>query len=59
MVAKNAGHSQAIRKKPSSKERLQATGFSIINGDPNYIDSWVDIAGYATLVADRLNGVER
>ena len=31
----------------------------IINGDPNYIDSWVDIAGYATLVADRLNGVER
>ena len=31
----------------------------IINGDPNYVDSWVDIAGYAKLVADRLNGVER
>ena len=26
----------------------------IINGDPNYADSWVDIAGYAQLVADRL-----
>lgn len=26
----------------------------IINGDPDYADSWVDIAGYATLVADRL-----
>lgn len=26
----------------------------IINGDPNYIDSWDDIAGYATLVANRL-----
>lgn len=26
----------------------------ILNGDPNYDDSWVDIAGYATLVADRL-----
>ena len=26
----------------------------IINGDPNYADSWVDIAGYAKLVADRL-----
>lgn len=26
----------------------------IINGDPNYIDNWHDIAGYATLVADRL-----
>ena len=31
----------------------------IINGDPNYADSWVDIAGYAKLVADRLTGVER
>lgn len=28
----------------------------IINGDPNYADSWVDIAGYAKLVADRLEG---
>lgn len=26
----------------------------IINGDPNYADSWVDIAGYTKLVADRL-----
>ena len=26
----------------------------IINGDPDYADSWVDIAGYAKLVADRL-----
>jgi hypothetical protein len=31
----------------------------IVNGDPNYADSWVDIAGYAQLVADRLQGVER
>lgn len=26
----------------------------IINGDPNYADSWIDIAGYAKLVSDRL-----
>lgn len=26
----------------------------IVNGDPNYADSWIDIAGYAKLVADRL-----
>jgi hypothetical protein len=31
----------------------------IVNGDPNYIDSWDDIAGYATLVADELRGVIR
>jgi|SRR5688572_53085 len=28
----------------------------ILNGDPDYSDSWRDIAGYATLVADRLDG---
>lgn len=26
----------------------------ILNGDPNYHDSWHDIEGYARLVADRL-----
>lgn len=26
----------------------------IVNGDPRYADSWVDIAGYAKLVGDRL-----
>ena len=31
----------------------------IVNGDPNYADSWDDIAGYATLVGDRLRGVAR
>jgi DNA-binding CsgD family transcriptional regulator len=31
----------------------------IVNGDPHHVDSWVDIAGYATLVADRLQGKVR
>jgi hypothetical protein len=31
----------------------------IINGDENYDDSWVDIAGYTKLVADRLQGTVR
>jgi hypothetical protein len=31
----------------------------ILNGDPNHTDSWIDIAGYATLVADRLQGKSR
>lgn len=31
----------------------------IVNGDADYTDSWIDIAGYAKLVADRLQGVER
>lgn len=31
----------------------------IVNGDPNYIDSWIDIAGYAQLIADELKGIDR
>lgn len=28
----------------------------ILNGDPNYLDSWVDIEGYVKLVSDKLKG---
>jgi hypothetical protein len=31
----------------------------IVNGNPNVTDHWVDIAGYATLIADRLEGRAR
>jgi hypothetical protein len=31
----------------------------ILNGDPNYQDSWQDIVGYAKLVADRLTSEQR
>ena len=31
----------------------------IVNGNPDKVDTWVDIAGYATLVADRLQGNAR
>jgi hypothetical protein len=39
------------------KEALEMNAHKIsriLCGDPNYDDSWVDIAGYATRVADRL-----
>lgn len=42
---------------PDQAEALEMVAHKvarILNGDPNYADSWVDIAGYATLVADRL-----
>lgn len=47
---------------PDQKEALEMTAHKIgriLNGDPDYDDSWVDIAGYTKLVADRLQGVER
>ena len=40
-------------------EMIQHKVARILYGDPTYADSWHDIAGYAKLVDDRLNGVER
>jgi hypothetical protein len=31
----------------------------ILNGDPTYDDNWKDIAGYATLIVEELNGVKK
>lgn len=31
----------------------------IVTGDPESVDQWDDIAGYATLVADRMRGIIR
>lgn len=47
------------RLSADQKEALEMIAHKIgriLNGDPNYADSWVDIAGYAKLVSDRLNG---
>lgn len=58
------GHHLVKRNKtlePDQREALEMIAHKIgriINGDPDYADSWVDIAGYAKLVADRLEGKE-
>lgn len=50
----------SYRDKRLAEDQLEALDMifhkiaRIINGDPDYADSWVDIAGYATLVANRL-----
>lgn len=44
---------------PHHKEALDMIAHKIgriLNGDPNYADSWHDIAGYAKLVEDEING---
>jgi hypothetical protein len=45
------------RLAPDQQEALEMIAHKvgrIVNGDPDYHDSWADIAGYAKLVADRL-----
>lgn len=47
---------------PDQKEAVEMIAHKlgrIVNGDPDYADSWIDIAGYAKLVADRLEGIVR
>lgn len=47
------------RLSSSQKEALEMVAHKIgriLNGDPNYLDSWVDIVGYTQLVVDQLNG---
>jgi hypothetical protein len=39
-------------------EMIQHKIGRILNGDPNYIDSWIDIEGYAHLVSERLKNDE-
>jgi hypothetical protein len=41
---------------PMQKEALEMMQHKvgrILNGDPNWADSWIDISGYSKLVADR------
>lgn len=48
-----------VRLADDQKEALEMVAHKIariLNGDPDFADSWVDIAGYAKLVADRLEG---
>ena len=47
---------------PSQKEALEMTAHKIgriLNGDPDYDDSWVDIGGYTKLVADDLQAANK
>lgn len=47
---------------PDQKEALEMLAHKvarILNGDPNYVDSWHDCIGYLKLVEDRLNGEKK
>lgn len=46
----------------SQQEALEMVAHKIgriVNGDPDYADSWVDIVGYTQLVVDELSGKVR
>jgi len=42
---------------PDKREALEMIAHKVgrvLNGNPEYLDSWTDIAGYSTLVADAI-----
>lgn len=48
-----------VRLSPAQRESLEMLAHKIgriLNGDPNYLDSWVDIEGYTHLVVKLLQG---
>jgi len=50
-------HTNWDRLAPDQKQALETIADKmarILNGDPDYIDNWHDIIGYAKLVEDRL-----
>jgi len=61
-IMHNAVARNAVPLYPDQLQALDmiATKISrIVHGNPNHLDSWIDIAGYAMLVADRLQGKTR
>lgn len=55
-VARNGVQYDSL--KPFQKESIEMILHKIariVNGNPNYIDSWKDIIGYSQLVVDKLN----
>lgn len=69
----NAAISQALKERmrvfprwyvmdPDMQEALEMIAHKIsriLAGDQHYADSWADIAGYATLVAERLKALAK
>ena len=58
-VARNGVQYDSL--KPFQKESVEMILHKIariVNGNPNYIDSWKDIIGYSQLVVDKLNKTE-
>lgn len=59
VMRKTDGWSRLTNSQREALEMIQHKIGRALNGDPTYDDNWKDIAGYATLVAEELNGVKK
>lgn len=58
-MAGTEGWSRLSHAQRESLEMIAHKIGRILNGDPNYDDSWVDIAGYAQLIVNELRGTPK
>jgi hypothetical protein len=54
VMAATPGWQRLTPDKREALEMVQHKIARILNGNPEYLDSWVDLQGYAKLAADRL-----
>lgn len=59
VMRKTEGCPRLTNSQREALEMIQHKIGRALNGDPTYDDNWKDIAGYATLVAEELNGVKK
>lgn len=50
----NIGYTNLSKSQKESLEMIAHKMARIINGNPDYVDSWTDIAGYAQLIVREL-----
>jgi len=54
VMKQRAGWTRLTDSQREALELIASKIARVINGDPNYLDSWIDIAGYARLIADQI-----
>ena len=59
VMRKTEGWTRLTNSQREALDMIQHKIGRALNGDPTYDDNWKDIAGYATLVAEELNGVKK
>lgn len=56
VLHKEPGWNRLLADQKQALEMIMVKVARVLNGNPDYQDHWVDIAGYATLVTERLAG---
>lgn len=56
VMRRHVGWARLTADQQEALEMVAHKAGRILNGDPNYSDSWHDMGGYALLVAKRLDG---